>query len=902
MGSRSEEDNIGRLKSIVVGSLFRIPKASLEGLTSDDKDFEFQGNNLQVRLTENGLDKNRIKKEEVGYEHKSASIDNSYSHNIDVDEPVSLLASHEYLQVQNTHAIKGVTDKVADSIIKSKKVYSLVKLVREERLLLSSSFIAYALGGDIFRRRANNSLLDSAKPVVFADGSPSQTRSQLLENVITDARGFKIGHDQRYRLEEEWARQESIAMTDNVNVATSELENKTTDLMEDDNTSCGDNEPDGDGSPSSNYDFDLESESTYYSSTRTFYYSHLHLLTLFKKLDKSETKEISEVELVNDGLVNLLLREVLSGKTLLLFVRLRNLGLKPDNITLTRIGSACSILNAMRSKFGGTSLHMWDPGSSPSIRVAKAIPYHTNKLIHLVIGSSSIGSISIANGTMKRINSSSQETRDGNYDFKEKVAELHRLQSFQKAVVIQWRCYTLSSAVDGSSSVIMKLLLWIFMHSKEFLKILKEFQNCSKFYSCDATQHKRLMVELEIAEFSQDELSNEESQKAVIAVREALYTSLLFLQWKENLGLVPTQDHFFKEVVLDFLATENDGLQSHGFHDGGILSAYFKWNEATADGPKHVETIITWAKFEGLCLDVLDKFRTSITDTLRKAKLSSSNLHGVIFVGGSTRFPTVQEIAKKISGKDPNATVNLDEVVAPGAAAQAVALTEEHREQNYFKIVKGLESLHSNFRVQDMMSDKIKDTRQNIMCTDREIELLTWGEFSRGDVILDGIITVGCLHIPVNVGVLLFPFDPGDIITLEDKGDLKERVMLQPKLEETMRKIVISLWGCTGSMLSCSLLWKSCFEEARHKFLGKEKVIQMDFPELWAIFGPGVSGAVFGAGWWFWVDAVVCSSVKVSFLHYLPGIFASLAALMFNCVRKEDIDYSPYDEGEWRYE
>ncbi|KAH1255913.1 Transmembrane protein 50 [Glycine max] len=74
----------------------------------------------------------------------------------------------------------------------------------------------------------------------------------------------------------------------------------------------------------------------------------------------------------------------------------------------------------------------------------------------------------------------------------------------------------------------------------------------------------------------------------------------------------------------------------------------------------------------------------------------------------------------------------------------------------------------------------------------------------------------------------------------------------------------------------------------------------MDLLELWAIFGPGVAGAVFGAGWWIWLDAVVCSTVTVPFLHYLPGIFASLAALMFNCVRKEDIDYSPYDEGEWR--
>lgn len=40
---------------------------------------------------------------------------------------------------------------------------------------------------------------------------------------------------------------------------------------------------------------------------------------------------------------------------------------------------------------------------------------------------------------------------------------------------------------------------------------------------------------------------------------------------------------------------------------------------------------------------------------------------------------------------------------------------------------------------------------------------------------------------------------------------------------------------------------------------------------MWKIMGPGVAGAVFGSGWWFWVDAVVCSSVKISFLHYLPG-------------------------------
>ena len=64
----------------------------------------------------------------------------------------------------------------------------------------------------------------------------------------------------------------------------------------------------------------------------------------------------------------------------------------------------------------------------------------------------------------------------------------------------------------------------------------------------------------------------------------------------------------------------------------------------------------------------------------------------------------------------------------------------------------------------------------------------------------------------------------------------------------------------------------------------------MDLTELWAIFGPAVAGTVFGAGWWFWVDAVVCSSVQVSFLHYLPGLLSlslslSLYISIYICAR-----------------
>ncbi|KAH6766492.1 chloroplast heat shock protein 70-2 [Perilla frutescens var. hirtella] len=95
---------------------------------------------------------------------------------------------------------------------------------------------------------------------------------------------------------------------------------------------------------------------------------------------------------------------------------------------------------------------------------------------------------------------------------------------------------------------------------------------------------------------------------------------------------------------------------------------------ATADGPKHIETTLTRAKFEELCSDLLDRLKTPVQNSLRDAKLSFSDLDEVILVGGSTRIPAVQELVKKLTGKDPNVTVNPDEVVALGAAVQAGVL------------------------------------------------------------------------------------------------------------------------------------------------------------------------------------------------------------------------------------
>ncbi|KAF5175362.1 Chaperone protein dnak [Thalictrum thalictroides] len=96
---------------------------------------------------------------------------------------------------------------------------------------------------------------------------------------------------------------------------------------------------------------------------------------------------------------------------------------------------------------------------------------------------------------------------------------------------------------------------------------------------------------------------------------------------------------------------------------------------ATADGPKHIETTLTRAKFEELCSDLLDRLKTPVENSLRDAKLSFKDLDEVILVGGSTRIPAVQELVKKLTGKDPNVTVNPDEVVALGAAVQAGVLS-----------------------------------------------------------------------------------------------------------------------------------------------------------------------------------------------------------------------------------
>jgi len=95
---------------------------------------------------------------------------------------------------------------------------------------------------------------------------------------------------------------------------------------------------------------------------------------------------------------------------------------------------------------------------------------------------------------------------------------------------------------------------------------------------------------------------------------------------------------------------------------------------ATQDGPKHLVVNITRAKFEGLCANLFERILEPCRRAMKNAKLEVSEIDEVVLVGGSTRIPKVQELVKEFFGKEPNRSVNPDEVVAVGAAIQGGVL------------------------------------------------------------------------------------------------------------------------------------------------------------------------------------------------------------------------------------
>ena len=98
---------------------------------------------------------------------------------------------------------------------------------------------------------------------------------------------------------------------------------------------------------------------------------------------------------------------------------------------------------------------------------------------------------------------------------------------------------------------------------------------------------------------------------------------------------------------------------------------------ADAEGPKHLDVNLSRAKFDDLTSALVVKTKVAVNQALKDAKLNASDIDEIILVGGSTRIPAVQELVKSLTGKEPNRSVNPDEVVAIGAAVQGGILGGE---------------------------------------------------------------------------------------------------------------------------------------------------------------------------------------------------------------------------------
>jgi molecular chaperone DnaK len=210
---------------------------------------------------------------------------------------------------------------------------------------------------------------------------------------------------------------------------------------------------------------------------------------------------------------------------------------------------------------------------------------------------------------------------------------------------------------------------------------------------------------------------------------------------------------------------------------------------ATADGAKHIEKTLTCAKFESLCSDLIDRCRVPVENALKDAKLKPSQIDEVVLVGGSTRIPAVKKLVAQALGREPNETVNPDEVVAVGAAIQAGVLSGEVKDILLLDVTPlslGVETLGGvttkiiprNTTVPTKKSEVFStaiDNQANV-----EIQVLQGErEFSKDNKSLGTFRLDGILPAPRGVPQIevIFDIDANGIlsVTAKDKGTSKQQ-------------------------------------------------------------------------------------------------------------------------------
>jgi molecular chaperone DnaK len=146
----------------------------------------------------------------------------------------------------------------------------------------------------------------------------------------------------------------------------------------------------------------------------------------------------------------------------------------------------------------------------------------------------------------------------------------------------------------------------------------------------------------------------------------------LVQEFKNAEGIDLTQDNQALQRLTE--AAEKAKIELSNLSQTSINLPFIS---VSSDGPKHLEKDLTRTKFEELCSDLIARCRIPINNALKDAELTPDAIDQNVLVGGSTRIPAVQELVKDLLGKEPNQTVNPDEVVAVGAAVQAGVLGGE---------------------------------------------------------------------------------------------------------------------------------------------------------------------------------------------------------------------------------
>ncbi|WP_168916655.1 molecular chaperone DnaK [Microcella flavibacter] len=150
----------------------------------------------------------------------------------------------------------------------------------------------------------------------------------------------------------------------------------------------------------------------------------------------------------------------------------------------------------------------------------------------------------------------------------------------------------------------------------------------------------------------------------------------LIKRFKDSTGVDVSNDKIAKQRLKE--AAEQAKKELSGSTSTNIQLPYLSLTE---NGPANLDESLTRAKFEELTSDLLDRTKKPFDDVIREAGVKVSDIAHVVLVGGSTRMPAVTELVKKLTGgKEPNKSVNPDEVVAVGAALQAGVLKGERKD------------------------------------------------------------------------------------------------------------------------------------------------------------------------------------------------------------------------------